>query len=96
MGSIYLEPQQLHKILLDVYKMGVDYALAEMGVKNKYISQNQANKRYGRMRVKAWINEGLVTIHKDGDGNKMVRLSIAELDIAAATNRYKVSEEHPK
>lgn len=54
----------------------------------EYISQNQAHARYGRRQVERWLEEGLISCHKDGDGNHKVRFSVRELEAcASASNR---------
>lgn len=56
----------------------------------KFISQNQAHKRYGKGDVVKWVKEGLVKRYKDADGklHSRVRYDVLELEAAAFKCNY--------
>lgn len=56
----------------------------------KFISQNQAHKRYGKGNVTKWVKEGLVKRYKDADGKlySRVRYDVLELEATAFKCNY--------
>jgi len=74
--------------------VGYVRGLVDYGVVSPFISQNKANKLYGKRNVNLWINSGRLKIYKDGDKTSKIRIN--RIDVEAlwqADNRYEYFNE---
>lgn len=86
--SITMEAYQLENLLLAIKKFTVKETLVELGLLKPFLTKTQAYKAYGQTTVKRWVEEGLVTLIKDGNNSAMVRINRMEIEtVALASNR---------
>jgi len=71
---------QTDKDLKEFTSIVVREALAGANLLPKEISQREAYRRYGEMRVKYWVQVGMVNPIKQGEGNCKVYYSVSELE----------------
>jgi len=75
-----------HKMSLLIQKaaeMGAKLALAQTGRIKPYLKKSEAFSLYGRKNIERWIDEGLITIRKDGNHSAQWRICRIELDAVA-------------
>lgn len=78
-----------------VMEVGYRKCAAECGLIKPYISQKEAFDKYGRGTVERWIDEGLITVIKDGPGRCKCRIKRDEIELVAATsNRESWFDNH--
>jgi hypothetical protein len=82
---IALNDEILYNIADRIFKIGREQGRIDSGAGPKFISQNKADKLYGKGNVRKWVASGLVKKYKDADGkrNSRVRLDVLELETAA-------------
>jgi hypothetical protein len=83
-----LLPHELARMLSDAAELTVKRYRIEAGAERAYLSKNEAYRRYGRSVVDRWLREGLVELHKDGNGNLACRISAIQLEVAAKASNY--------
>jgi hypothetical protein len=66
--------------------LGAKMALIKTGKLKPYITKREAFRRYGRNKVNKWIDEGLVTIRKDGTQSAYWRIDLIEIEIVLIAN----------
>lgn len=78
---------------IDSARIGVEIALARLGLIKDEISQAEAYRNFGEAKVRSWINSGLCTRVKLGDKNSKATYSRIELEtINALINNHKIKQ----
>jgi hypothetical protein len=72
---------QLELIIVKAGEIGAIAALIKAGELKPYLKKSEIFKRFGRSRVEHWIENGLVTIRKDGDFSAARRLDRIKLEV---------------
>jgi len=88
--TVKLEKYQFIDILREASRLGAEQAMVESGVLIPYLTQNSAYKKYGRRAVDAWIREGSIVAHKNGERNSRVLLDRLELSMLAKADKFMV------
>lgn len=85
----------LHVIQVQAaYVAGYKKCLEDAGKLKPYISQAQAYAKYGRVVVDRWVNEGLITVIKDGANNCRCRINREQIELIAETSNRNSWYEH--
>lgn len=71
----------LRQIMTESAGLGTVVALVMSGNLSPYIKKADAYERFGRYRVDKWIQDGLITIIKDGNHSATWRIDVIELEI---------------
>lgn len=79
MTLIELTPQQLKMLLQEAAEIAAIHVLAQTGQIKPYLKKSEAFRKYGRKNVERWLNEGLITMRKDGDHSATWRISRLEI-----------------
>jgi hypothetical protein len=86
-----ISTHQLKVIIQEAAEIGALHALARTGQVKPFLKKNEAYRRFGRYKVERWIEDGLVSIRKDGDHSaawRIDRLEIEAIASAALLFRY--------
>lgn len=79
---------ELKNLLYDVGQMAITGSRIASGDLSPTLSKREAYRIYGEGVVKRWIEEGLLTIRKDGNNTSKCRISRIEIEaLAKANNR---------
>ena len=62
-------------------EIGATIALTQSGKIKPFLSKAQAFRKYGRRNVEHWLNDGLLTIIKDGNHSACWRIDRVELEL---------------
>lgn len=81
--NITLAYQQLEKLMEFAVEIGVLAAYCSDGSVRPYLKKSEAFELYGRKNVEKWIEEGLVSIQKDGDYSASLRINRLEIEIVS-------------
>lgn len=68
------------------FEIGYKRCQIDNGNLPTYISMREAGRRFGSGVIRRWIEEGTISISKDGDRNSKCRVSLYECLVAAATD----------
>lgn len=63
-------------------------ALIHVGKVRPYLNKSQAERKYGRKEVEEWIENGWISVRKDGDHSSPLRLDRLELESIARANDF--------
>ena len=87
--EVSMSLSQLQMLLRDAAELGASKAIGMLGLAKTTIMRNQAEKLHGKSTVTRWINEGLITIKRDGSNTSPFRIDINQLDtVAKSSNRH--------
>ena len=78
--DITISTHQLKLLLQEAAAMGAKTALVKSGWLKPYLKKSEAFRKYGRQNVEQWIDEGLVSIRKDGDHSAAWRIDRLEIE----------------
>ena len=91
---------ELKNLLHDTAQIAVTSTLVAKGDLSPTISKREAYRVYGEGVVKRWIEEGLLTVRKDGNNTSKCRISRLEIEaLSIANNRISyltTAERHNK
>lgn len=90
---------EFRNALIDAAEVGATKALMQIGAIKPFLKLREAQRLYGKAIVTRWINEGLITMIKDGERTASVRIDRLEiLAVAKTCNRatYLTTEERSK
>ena len=62
-------------------ELGAMQALIQAGLLKPYLTKAEAYRRCGRKNIDRWLNEGLLTVRKDGDHSAGWRIDRLELEL---------------
>ncbi len=62
-------------------ELGAIQALVKAGRLKPYVTKAEAFRQYGRKNVEHWVEEGLLTIRKDGNHSAKWRIDRLELEL---------------
>ena len=95
-----LELYELKSMLMGAASQGALKALISIGAISPTLSKREAYRVYGEGVVKRWIEEGLLTVRKDGNNTSKCRISRLEIEaLSIANNRISyltTAERHNK
>ena len=84
-------PESEHEFinaLIKAAELGASRAIERANLDKPYISLRDAQRKYGVTIVKRWIDEGLITLIKDGDNTSKCRILRARIEaVSAGSNR---------
>lgn len=75
-----ISTHQLKIIIQEAAEMGAIMALDKVGKLKPYLKKSEAFRKYGRNNVEHWIDEGLITIRKDGNHSAAWRIDRLEIE----------------
>ena len=79
---------ELKNLFYDVGQMAITGSKIASGDLSPTLSKREAYRIYGEGIVKRWIEEGLITVRKDGNNTSKCRISRLEIEaLAKANNR---------
>jgi hypothetical protein len=89
-----MEKYELIKLLADAAELGATRALEKAGHIGGTVTRAHAWRLYGRKQVDRWIDEGFITLVKDGPGTRQMRIDRNQLEaVAKASNRFKYLQD---
>jgi hypothetical protein len=71
---------QLRIVIQESAELGAILALNKVGKLKPYLKKSEAFRKYGRANVEHWIDNGMVTIRKDGDHSAAWRIDRLEIE----------------
>lgn len=83
---IHIEEKHLKDIIIGAVKIGLLKGSMQKSTVKPFISKREAFRLYGERAVQRWINEGLITEIKDGEGNSKIRIDRIQIEIVASTS----------
>jgi len=78
-----ISPHLLSVILQHASELGAKQALVKTGKIKPYLTKNESFRQFGRKNVEHWIEDGLITIRKDGNHSATWRIDRMELETIA-------------
>lgn len=75
-----ISAHQLKIIIQEAAEMGAILALTKVGKLKPYLKKSDAFRKYGRANVEHWIDDGLITVRKDGDHSATWRIDRLEVE----------------
>jgi hypothetical protein len=81
--DLQLTTHQLKIIIRGSAEMGAVIALTKAGKLKPYLKKSEAFRKYGRANIERWIDDGLITIRKDGDHSAVWRIDRIEVEAIA-------------
>lgn len=78
--ELQLEPHQLKRLIQEAAELGALIALTRTGRLKPYLKKTEAFRRAGRANIERWIDQGAITIRKDGDHSAAWRIDRIELE----------------
>jgi hypothetical protein len=89
MNSRDISLKNMAAMLHDAAELGAKTALTEAGLVKPYISKSQAVKMAGRASVNRWVQEGLITLIKDGPRTSKIRINRVQFEsVMKTSNRH--------
>lgn len=96
MIELTLTAIELRRLMTESMDLGAKRTLVELGLISPYLTKSQAYKIYGRAQVDRWIENGLITLIKDGTNTSKYRISRIDLELVSKTsNRTSWYTHHP-
>ncbi|MDX3917012.1 MAG: hypothetical protein QHC79_25950 [Pseudosphingobacterium sp.] len=80
-NEIQLSHNDLQTLIETAAELGALKALIDLGTIKPYMNKSEAFRRYGRSRVTAWINKGLLLPYKDGTDSAAWRIERFEIEL---------------
>jgi hypothetical protein len=77
---------QLSALLNDAAELGAKAALTEAGLLKPYISKSEAVRMAGRTNLNRWVQEGLITLIKDGPSTAKIRINRLQFESVMKTS----------
>lgn len=84
--ELQLSTHQLKMLIREAAEMGAILALTQTGKLKPYLKKSEAFRKYGRRQVEHWVDQGLITIRKDGDHSAAWRIDRLELEAIARSS----------
>lgn len=78
-----ISSHQLKIIIQEAAEMGAVLALAKVGKLKPYLKKSEAFRKYGRANIENWVENGLITIRKDGGHSAVWRIDRLEVEAIA-------------
>jgi hypothetical protein len=78
-----ISPILIRLLLQQGAELGAITALIKTGKLKPYLKKKEAYRLYGRKKIERWIDDGLITIRKDGDHSAGWRIDRLELALIA-------------
>lgn len=78
--DIQISTHQLKIIIREAAEMGAVMALTKAGKIKPYLKKSEAFRKYGRVNIEKWADQGLITIRKDGDHSAAWRIDRLEVE----------------
>lgn len=78
-----ISSQQLKIIIQEAAEMGAILALTQVGKLKPYLKKSEAFRKYGRANIENWVQNGLITIRKDGNHSAGWRIDRSEVEAIA-------------
>jgi hypothetical protein len=76
-----ISPILIRLLLQQGAELGATHALIKTDLLKPYLKQKEAFRLYGRKNIERWMDEGLVTLRKDGTDSAAWRIDRLELEI---------------
>ena len=76
-----ISPLLISLLLQQGAELGATIALVKTGKLKPYLKRSEAFQLYGRKNIECWMNQGLITLRKDGNDSSALRISRIELEI---------------
>lgn len=93
--EVKLDYAELRRLLKESFAAGHAQALEDMGKKKPFMSKAEAYRKYGRTVVDRWINEGLISLIKDGPDSSKIRIERKQIEqVAISSNRISYYNHH--
>jgi hypothetical protein len=78
--------KNLATLIQDAAELGAKTVLTEAGLIKPYISKSEASRMSGRTNLNRWVQEGLVTLIKDGPGTAKIRINRIQFESVMKTS----------
>lgn len=78
--EIQITEHQLKLILQAASALGANAVLVHTGKIKPYLTKAESFRLYGRKNIEQWIEEGLITVRKDGDQSASLRIDRVEVE----------------
>jgi hypothetical protein len=76
-----ISPHLIRTLLQQGAELGATCALVKAGKLKPYLKRNEAFRLYGRKNIERWMDEGLITLRKDGSHSSTWRINRLELEL---------------
>jgi hypothetical protein len=75
-----ISTHQLKLIIAEAAEMGAVMAMIKTGKVRPYMKKSEAFRKYGRANIEKWIEQGLISVRKDGNHSATWRIDRIEVE----------------